>query len=114
MEFAQLQKKSKLRELVDIAERAHHFGSLKRAMSPEDYEIAMAEAAKQVKPFIRAIPFGARDLERIQHIQYEMPSRVDLAMSKRVQSSPEEIARSQRNEADRVRMKMHEDFRKFG
>ena len=74
----------------------------------------MAEAAKHVQPFVRAIPFGARDLERIQHIQYEMPSRVDLATPKKVQLSPEEILQAKKNEADRVRMQMHEDFRKFG
>lgn len=74
IEVAQLPEKSSLRTLVDIAERAHRFGSLKRTLSPEAYEKMLIDWAKHVQPFVRAIPFGGRDHERIQHIQYVMPN----------------------------------------
>lgn len=37
-EIVQVQEKSTLRKLVDIAERAHRIGSLRRVLSPADYE----------------------------------------------------------------------------
>jgi pyridoxal/pyridoxine/pyridoxamine kinase len=41
-EIVQIQEKSTLRTLVDIAERVHRMGSLRRVLSPADYEKMLA------------------------------------------------------------------------